>query len=330
MPAKNTAELIAYAKASPGKYNYASVGPGSAVHLALELFKLASKVNLVHVPYKGGGPALGALVSGEVQVSATSMVPTIPHAKAGRVRMLAITISKRSPVLPDIPTVAEAVPGYEVIHWYGIWGPKGMPRDIVSRWNKEVAKVLQTEAAAILALVDRLDERFALLVAQYQFLPAFLVNPFGKHWSQLTASDLLLVDHDGRVLEGEFRDVSAGDPDFAETLHRVEAMNLDRQADLALEGGHRGGARFGVRLGGAEPHLEEGAAVHLHRQARAAVDRARHVLHVIVGELRPLDFEDDPVEAGMVSGADAHERGHGLRRDAVGGRRRHEQRGEQE
>lgn len=146
VPAKSTAELIAYAKASPGKYNYASVGPGSAVHLALELFKLATKVNLVHVPYKGGGPALSALISGEVQVSATSMVPTIPHAKAGKVRMLAITMAKRSQVLPEVPTVAEAVPGYEVIHWYGIWGPKGMPKDVVARWNKEVAKVLQTEA----------------------------------------------------------------------------------------------------------------------------------------------------------------------------------------
>lgn len=145
MPAKSTADVVALARKSPGKYNYASVGPGSAVHLALELFKLTTKTNLVHVPYKGGGPALQALIAGEVQVSATSMVPTIPHAKAGRVRMLAVTLGKRSSVLPDIPTISETVPGYEVLHWYGMWGPKGLRKDIVGRWNNEVAKVLSTE-----------------------------------------------------------------------------------------------------------------------------------------------------------------------------------------
>ena len=145
VPAKNTADVVALARKSPGKYNYASVGPGSAVHLALELFKLTTKTNMVHVPYKGGGPALNALIAGEVQVSATSMVPTIPHAKAGKVRMLAVTLGKRSSVLPDIPTIGETVPGYEVTHWYGMWGPKGMPKAIVRLWNKEVAKVLQTD-----------------------------------------------------------------------------------------------------------------------------------------------------------------------------------------
>jgi tripartite-type tricarboxylate transporter receptor subunit TctC len=145
VPARNTAELIALAKSSPGKLNYASVGPGSAVHLALELFKLTTKVNMVHVPYKGGGPALNALIAGEVQVTATSMVPTIPHAKAGRVRMLGITTVKRVAALPDVPTIGEAVPGYEVIHWYGMWCPKGVRESIVSRWNSQVAKVLLTE-----------------------------------------------------------------------------------------------------------------------------------------------------------------------------------------
>ena len=143
--AKSTADLLSLVKASPGKLNYASVGAGSAVHLAMELFKLTTKTNMVHVPYKGGGPALNALIAGEVQVSGTSMVPTIPHAKAGRVRMLAITTPKRHAMLPDVPTVGETVPGYEVTHWYGIWGPKGMRKDIVERWNKEVAKILQTD-----------------------------------------------------------------------------------------------------------------------------------------------------------------------------------------
>jgi tripartite-type tricarboxylate transporter receptor subunit TctC len=145
VPAKNTAELIALGKAQPGKLNYASVGPGSAVHLALELFKLKTHADFVHVPYKGGGPALNALVAGEVQLSATSMVPTIPHAKAGRVRILAITTAQPSPALPDVPTIGETVPGYEVTHWYGMWFPKGVQRDIVKRWNVEVTKVLETE-----------------------------------------------------------------------------------------------------------------------------------------------------------------------------------------
>jgi tripartite-type tricarboxylate transporter receptor subunit TctC len=144
VPATTTGELIKLAKSAPGKLNYASVGPGSAVHLAFELFKLSTDTNFVHVPYKGAGPALNALMAGEVQTSMTSMVPTIPHARAGRVRILAITPSKRSAALPDVPTIGETVPGYEVSHWYGIWGPKGVRKDIVGRWNTEVSKVLLT------------------------------------------------------------------------------------------------------------------------------------------------------------------------------------------
>jgi tripartite-type tricarboxylate transporter receptor subunit TctC len=143
--ATTTADLIALGKAQPGKLNYASVGPGSAVHLALELFKLKTGTNFVHVPYKGAGPALNALIAGEVQLSATSMVPTIPHARAGRLRILAVTTAQRAPALPDTPTISETVPGYEVAHWYGMWFPKGVRRDIVMRWNQVVGKVLGTQ-----------------------------------------------------------------------------------------------------------------------------------------------------------------------------------------
>ena len=143
--AKSTADLVAIAKQRPGKLNYASVGPGSAVHLTFELFKLMTKTDLVHVPYKGGGPALNALMAGEVQATMTSMVPTIPHARAGKVRLLAITPAKRSPALPDTPTISETIPGFEVTHWYGMWCPKGVSKNIVTRWNREVAKVLATE-----------------------------------------------------------------------------------------------------------------------------------------------------------------------------------------
>ena len=142
VPAKSVKELIAQAKANPGKLNYASVGAGSVAHLGFELFKQMSGAAIVHVPYKGGGPALTATVAGEVQATLISLVPTIPHVRAGRLRPLGITTTKRSVLLPEVPSISEAVPGYEVNHWYGMWGPKGIPKAIVMRWNKEVAKVL--------------------------------------------------------------------------------------------------------------------------------------------------------------------------------------------
>jgi tripartite-type tricarboxylate transporter receptor subunit TctC len=145
VPAKNVKELIEFARANPGKLNYASVGAGSVPHFAQELFKLETGINIVHVPYKGAGPALVSLVAGEVQMTTISMVPILAHIKAGRLRALAFTQSKRSPAMPDLPTIGETLPGFEVIHWYGIWGPKGMPREIVTRWNGEVARILQTE-----------------------------------------------------------------------------------------------------------------------------------------------------------------------------------------
>jgi tripartite-type tricarboxylate transporter receptor subunit TctC len=146
VPAASIKALVAQAKASPGKLNYASVGAGSVAHLGFELFKQMGGVNIIHVPYKGGGPALSAVMAGEVQATLISLVPTIPHVRAGRLRALGITTVKRSALLPEVPSISESVPGYEVNHWYGMWGPKGVPKPVVARWNKEVAKVLTTEA----------------------------------------------------------------------------------------------------------------------------------------------------------------------------------------
>jgi len=146
VPAKNVKELIDYMHAHPGKLNYASVGNGSVTHLALEYFKIVTKTDMVHVPYKGSGPGLTSVVAGETQLSALSMVPTLPHVRAGRLRAIAITSPKRSSLMPDVPTVAETVPGFEVVHWYGIWGPKGIPQSIVTLWNREVAKVVHDPA----------------------------------------------------------------------------------------------------------------------------------------------------------------------------------------
>ena len=146
VPAKSVKELITYAKANPGKLNYGSVGPGSVTQFLMELFKLQTGTNIVHVPYKGGGPALTATVAGEVQMTAISAVPSMPHIRAGRLRALGVTTLTRHSLLPDVPPIADAVPGFEVVHWYGIWAPKGTPKEIINLWNKEVAAVLHSPA----------------------------------------------------------------------------------------------------------------------------------------------------------------------------------------
>ena len=142
VPASGVKEFIALAKASPGKLNYGSVGVGSVNHLSHELFKLMAKVNIVHVPYKGAGPGLAALTGGEVQVGMFSLVPSMPHVRGGRLKAIGITSAKRSPILPEVAPIADSVPGYVVNHWYGMWGPKGIPAPIVTRWNKDVARLM--------------------------------------------------------------------------------------------------------------------------------------------------------------------------------------------
>jgi tripartite-type tricarboxylate transporter receptor subunit TctC len=144
VPAKNLNEFIAHARANPGKLNYASVGPGSQAHLLMELFKLDSKTSIVHVPYKGAGPALAATIAGEVQVTAIAAVPIVPHVKAGRLRPLGVSTLQRSPLLPDVPPIGDAIPSFDVLHWYGMWAPKGTPAPIVALWNREVARILKS------------------------------------------------------------------------------------------------------------------------------------------------------------------------------------------
>ncbi len=146
LPVKSVKDFIAYTSAHPGKLNFGTAGLGDLAHLAGELFKLQTRTQFTHVPYKGAGPLMIAIVGGEVQSSISSLVPALPHVKAGRLRALAVTTPDRSRALPDVPTIADTVPGYDVTHWYGIWGPRGIPRAIVMRWNQEVAKVLNTDA----------------------------------------------------------------------------------------------------------------------------------------------------------------------------------------
>ena len=146
VPVKSVQEFLAYARANPGKLNYGTAGLGDLAHLAGEMFKQQTKISMTQVPYKGSGPLMIALIGGEVTVSLSSIVPTIPHVKAGRMRPLAVTTPRRSRALPDVPTISDTVPGFDVTHWYGMWGPKGLPRDIVLRWNTEVARIIKTDA----------------------------------------------------------------------------------------------------------------------------------------------------------------------------------------
>jgi tripartite-type tricarboxylate transporter receptor subunit TctC len=137
VPAKSVPELIAYAKANPRKLNMASQGNGSPGHVAGELFQMMTGVNMVHVPYRGMGPALTDLLGG-VQVTFASMVSSIAYIRGGRLRALAVTTATRSEELPDIPTVGEFVPGYEASTWYGIGAPKATPAEIVEKLNMEI------------------------------------------------------------------------------------------------------------------------------------------------------------------------------------------------
>ena len=144
-PIKSIRDYIESARASPGKFNFGSSGTGGLGHLAGELFMLDTKVKLTHIPYKGTGPVMNALLAAEVHTSFSSMVPAIPHIRSGRLRPIGVTPTKRWRALPDVPSISETVPGYEVVHWYGMWGPKALPQTIITRWNHEVARIIKTE-----------------------------------------------------------------------------------------------------------------------------------------------------------------------------------------
>ncbi|MCX7137341.1 MAG: tripartite tricarboxylate transporter substrate binding protein [Proteobacteria bacterium] len=150
MPVGTVKELIAYAKAQPGKLNYASVGEGTPNHLAMELFKLMSGTQMVHVPYKGAAPAVTDLVGGQVNLMFNPMPPLMPHVKSGRLKALGVGSTQRSPALPDVPTIAEAgVPGYEYVTWYSIVAPAKTPRAIIDKINSRLAAVLAIPEVAL-------------------------------------------------------------------------------------------------------------------------------------------------------------------------------------
>ena len=141
-PAKTVAEFIAYCKANPGKINMASSGSGTSVHLSGELFKSMTGCQMLHVPYKGAGPALTDLMGGQVDVLFDNLPSSIGHIKGGKLRALAVTSQEREPSMSHLPTVAETVPGYEATAWFGVGMPKGTPREIIDKVNAEVNRAL--------------------------------------------------------------------------------------------------------------------------------------------------------------------------------------------
>ena len=144
LPAKSVAELIRFCRAQPGKLNYASPGNGSTGHLAMEMFRMAARVELVHIPYKGGGAALSDVISGQIPVLFSSPLGSMTFVRSGRLRALAVSSPKRMSGAPDIPTVAESgLPGFEAMWFLGLMGPAALPRDIVARLNTETVKIVQ-------------------------------------------------------------------------------------------------------------------------------------------------------------------------------------------
>lgn len=149
LPANTIKELVAYAKANPGKVNYASVGPGSPNHLGTELLKSMTGINLTHIPYKGTAPAMTDLLAGQVSLLFNSMPTIIPYVKSGRLKGIAVGSAKRSAAMPDLPTVAESgVPGFDYVTWYAVYAPAATPRTIVDKLNGEIAKMLADKELA--------------------------------------------------------------------------------------------------------------------------------------------------------------------------------------
>jgi tripartite-type tricarboxylate transporter receptor subunit TctC len=181
VPAKTVTEFVAYAKSRPGQLNYAYTGYGNATHLSGELFKVLTGVDMVGIVYKGGGPALTDVMGGQIPAFFAGMASAAAQIKAGKVRALGVTTTRRSAALPEVPTIAEAgVPGYEVVLWYGVLGPKGLPKYIVERWNAEIRK-----ATKLPDLRERLiSEGFDIDDSAPEVFQAILKRDVGK-WTKV-------------------------------------------------------------------------------------------------------------------------------------------------
>ncbi len=184
LPVRNVRELIAYAKSKPGQLNFASSGTGGSQHLAGELLKSMAGIEMTHVPYKGSPPALVDLLAGRVPLMSSTMPPAVPHIKSGKARAIAVTSTKRSAALPDVPTVAESgVPGYEAIAWQGLVAPAGTPKPVITRINAEFVKVLkQPDVAARLG-----DQGFETVASTPEWFTQYTKSEIAK-WSKVIKS----------------------------------------------------------------------------------------------------------------------------------------------
>jgi tripartite-type tricarboxylate transporter receptor subunit TctC len=187
LPVKNIRELIALARARPGKLNFASSGTGSTGHLSGELLKTMAKIDMTHIPYKGGGPALTDLLGGQVELFVAIISTAVPQVKAGKARGLAVTGDKRAAALPEVPTVDESgVKGYESTNWYCMLGPANLPRPIVDRWHKEMTAVLNSPEIKQ-ALYDRGIDAAATTPAEFT---AYLKSETAKWTRVVKASNI--------------------------------------------------------------------------------------------------------------------------------------------
>jgi tripartite-type tricarboxylate transporter receptor subunit TctC len=160
LPVNNVKELIAYAKANPGKLNFSSPGAGTSVHISGEMFKDAAGIDMLHVPYKGSGPSMAAVLGGEVQVLFENISAAVPNVKAGRLRPIAVTSISRTAALPDVPTLNESgLPGFEVLAWFGMFAPAATPKATIDRLNAEFVKALRDPKVAEQMLSRGLEPR---------------------------------------------------------------------------------------------------------------------------------------------------------------------------
>ncbi len=190
VPAKTAREFIALAKSEPGKLSYSSSGAGGAPHLAAEMFKEATGTFIVHVPYRGGGPAIGDLLAGHVQLSFMTVLEASGHIKAGKLRALAVTGSQRVPALPEVPTLAEAaLPGFNSISWIGVLAPAGTPREIVDKVSSDIREVLAADDVK-LKLIELGAVPAGTTPAQFQAL----INSDRRRYEQVIKDKKISVD----------------------------------------------------------------------------------------------------------------------------------------
>jgi tripartite-type tricarboxylate transporter receptor subunit TctC len=180
-PFKTVKEMMAYAKANPGKLNFGSSGSGSSIHLSGELFKSMTRLDMVHVPYKGSAPAITDLLGNQIAIMFDNMPSAIQHVRSGKLRPIAVTTAKRSPELPDVPTVAEAgVPGYEATSWFGLFVPVKTPADIQQKLHAAIAKVLKDPA-----VIKKINDQGGEVVIDTQDGFAKFIDAEAKKWGKV-------------------------------------------------------------------------------------------------------------------------------------------------